>query len=578
MTHIHYKNDFTLDISLSSDALGTALDPKAVHSITFYTRKNGRTYKVCYGANTLIAGDNIVTAVFDQPINLEPGVLKYVVEYELHDDKFPDFHKKINQHFVSDIELVQGNGETEIADLQAMFGETIDSKLDSIDSSIAELSNTENLLSAAIVGIREIDAVQNSSINMIEDILTGIHGGEAEQIAKLNSSVNKLEGDVSTLNSSVSGIENDITRMGDVISGLGEDIAEVSAGLAGKADVTALNNYYTKNESDTRFQPKGNYLTEHQSLADYPTNASIVANYAKKTDLNGYLTKDYADQVYINSIALETSQDEQNDYIARTYLSQTDANLNYVSYENVDEIIINTVDNNYNFQNKVIDLINTSTAVKDISTLNTNISNNNTNIQNVSTRLNSDYLTAQTVNADFVKNASLNTELTKYVLKSTAEETYLTSDDISTFKPIVFCTQEEYDALVENDQVDANTVYMLSGDQTGDNYLTPDDVSNFVTTDDISTFITENDVSIYLTKQEGQGLINQAYRDVNQMMGTDLGQITAQGGTVQNYLETNYTSKNDASVYLTSDDVSIYTTTSYVDTQIGNIQNILQTI
>ena len=53
------------------------------------------------------------------------------------------------------------------------------------------------------------------------------------------------------------------------------------------------------------------------------------------------------------------------------------------------------------------------------------------------------------------------------------------------------------------------------------------------------------------------------------MMGTDLGQITAQGGTVQNYLETYYTSKNDASVYAT---------TSYVDTQIGNIQNILATI
>ena len=125
-------------------------------------------------------------------------------------------------------------------------------------------------------------------------------------------------------------------------------------------------------------------------------------------------------------------------------MSQTDANLNYVSYENIDEIIINTVDNNYTFQNKVIDVINTSTAVKDIPVL-------STNIQNVSTKLTSDYLTAQTVNADFVKNASLNTELTKYVLKSTAEETYLTSDDISTFKPIVFCTQEEYDALVEND-------------------------------------------------------------------------------------------------------------------------------
>ncbi len=528
MTHIHYKNDFTLDISLSSDALGTALDPKAVHSITFYTRKNGRTYKVCYGANTLIAGDNIVTAVFDQPINLEPGVLKYVVEYELHDDKFPDFHKKINQHFVSDIELVQGNGETEIADLQAMFGETIDSKLDSIDSSIAELSNTENLLSAAIVGIREIDAVQNSSINMIEDILTGIHGGEAEQIAKLNSSVNKLEGDVSTLNSSVSGIENDITRMGDVISGLGEDIAEVSAGLAGKADATVLNNYYTKNESDTRFQPKGNYLTEHQSLVDYPTNASIVENYAKKTelpDMNAYVTKDYADQVYVDSIGLETAQDEQNDYIAQTYLSQTDANLNYVSYENIDEIIINTVDNNYNFQNKIDNIVDNNDNVKIIP----NIS---TNIQNVSTRLNSDYLTAQTVNADFVKNASLNTELTKYVLKSTAEETYLTSDDISTF-------------ITEDDaSVYALTSYVDSQDTSIVNYIS----TNF-----------------YDNTQIDQK-IQYAYRDaqIAIMSVTGEGFVDAQGQLVQT-----------VKTYVDSQDSSIV---NYVDTQIGNIQNILSTI
>jgi len=139
--------------------------------------------------------------------------------------------------------------------------------------------------------------------------------------------------------------------------------------------------------------------------------------------------------------------------------------LNYVSYENVDEIIINTVDNNYNLQNKVIDLINTSTAVKDISTLNTNISNNNTNIQNVSTRLNSDYLTAQTVNADFVKNASLNvildnafavvnTELTKYVLKTTADETYLTDDDVSTF-----ITEDDASVYLTSDDV---SVYALT--------------------------------------------------------------------------------------------------------------------
>jgi hypothetical protein len=142
------------------------------------------------------------------------------------------------------------------------------------------------------------------------------------------------------------------------------------------------------------------------------------------------------------------------------------------------------------------------------------------------------------LNSSVADNYTTKTEFnevwTTFVTAEHVDETYariidvsnhLTSDDVSTFKPIVFCTQEEYDALVENDQVDANTVYMLSGDQTGGDYLTPDDVSNFVTTNDISTFITENDVSIYAL--------------------------------------TSYVDAIDSSIV------------NYVDTQIGNIQNIL---
>ena len=528
MQYIHYKNDFSLDLDLTSKVLGTAIDGSLIRYIRFFTRKNGRYYVCCYGNGTLINKGNIVTAICNNS-NLEPGCLKYTIEFQIPDNTYPDQYKKVEQTYISEVELILGNGEAEEITVQAMFGQTIDEKFDEINNSVNSLSADNEVVKATIVSIQAKDAVQDASINNIEDIISGIHGDESASISRLNSSVNNLETKVSNLNTSLGAVNTLVERMDS-------DLSDLSADLT--------NNYYTKTQSDDKFQVKGDYalksdldninLTEYvknSSLsANYPTNSSLSSNYAKKSeiqdfvsnssvstnyakksDLNdyptnsslstNYVTKKYADQVYINSIGLETAQDEQNDYIAQTYLSQTDANLNYVSYENIDEIIINTVDNNYTLQHKVIDLINTSTAVKDISTMNTNISNNNTNIQNVSTRLNSDYLTAHTINTDFVKNASLNTELNKYVLKSTAEETYLTSDDISTFKPIVFCTQEEYDDLVENDQVDANTVYMLSGDQTGGDYLTPNDVSIYATTSYVNTI--DSSIVNYVDTQIG---------------------------------------------------------------------------
>lgn len=44
---------------------------------------------------------------------------------------------------------------------------------------------------------------------------------------------------------------------------------------------------YTKSESDNKYQPKGNYLTEHQSLLDYAKKTDIpsLTDYAKKTDI-----------------------------------------------------------------------------------------------------------------------------------------------------------------------------------------------------------------------------------------------------------------------------------------------------
>ena len=117
MTFIHFRNDFSVDISLSSKALGTTIDPDFIYSITFFTRPNGKRYKCCYNSNTLIKKDGYVTAILNNA-GLECGLLKYEVEFELYSQEYPDYHKRIFQTYPSDIELVKSNGETEDIDVQ----------------------------------------------------------------------------------------------------------------------------------------------------------------------------------------------------------------------------------------------------------------------------------------------------------------------------------------------------------------------------------------------------------------------------------------------------------------------------
>ena len=579
--------------------------------------------------NTLVKHDGYVTAVLNQPC-LEPGVLHYIVEYQINDSTYPDAHKRIFQEFTSDIELCKGNGDTLEIDVQAMFGDTIDNKFNSYDASILALGTATTALNASILSITQKNSIQDVSINRIEEVIATIDGGTSGSIDRLNTSVNTLSRDVSTLNRSVDTLSSDQEIMSQNLTNVSNKVNDISTlvdgfetALARKADVSLLGNYYTTGETYTKTEvdaaiasaaldgslPAGvvvdanyvhtdnNYSNEDKAkvrdfdLTGYPTNSSLVANYAtkaelqsvddnhptnasvnatylKKTELsselsdyvqNSSLTANYPNNSslennYPNNASVNANYAKKNDISTfvsiadvsfwvseegfvttndiSTFVTERYVNENYCSLENIDEIIINTVDNNYNFQNKVIDLINTSTAVKDISTLNTNISNNNTNIQNVSTRLNSDYLTAQTVNADFVKNASLNTELTKYVLKSTAEETYLTSDDISTF-------------ITEDDaSVYALTSYVDSQDTSIVNYIS----TNF-----------------YDNTQIDQK-IQYAYRDaqIAIMSVTGEGFVDAQGQVIQT-----------VKTYIDTQDSSIK---NYVDTQIGNIQNILSTI
>ena len=705
MNFYHYHNDLSLEINLASVTTGQAIDPSMIKFIKFYTRKNGPTYQCCFGNNTLINNGNTVTAVLNNH-GLDPGVLQYVIEFQIPDANMPDYFKKVHQYYSTEIELVKGNGETLMADVQVMFGDTIDSKFNDLNSELDEVSENVSDIQAVIVSVQEINSVQDASIARLEEIVSAIDGGASGSIDRIDTSINALSRDVSALNGSVNTLATEQETMSQNLSNVTNTVNNVSArvdgfetALANKADVSLLGNYYTTGETYTKSEvdraiadaaldgslPAGividanyvhtdnNYTNEDKAkvrdfdltgyvenaslvanyatkaelqsvddnhptnasvntnyakkadiahelsnyptnasvntnylkkselaneLSDYPTNTSVNTNYAKKTELEGYVTLKYAQDNLIHEVQLDNILDDYptNASLSQNYVTWRYANENYVTYENVDELIINTVDNNYTFQNKVIDIINTSTAVKDISVINTNVSD-------ISTALHRDYVTTQTVNADFVKNASLNTvlatkqdtlvsgtniktvngesllgtgnitidldlyqvvqslpvddinvnkiylvasdpsvngnEFTEYMYvngeweemgtyKADVDLTnYATIDDISTFKPIVFCTQAEYDELVTNEQVDENTVYMIDS-SNAINYLTPDDVSSFITIDDVSNKLEADDVSIYAT-------------------------IT----------------------YVDTIDSSIV---NYVDTQIGNIQNILQTI
>lgn len=122
MTHIHYHNDFTVPICLVSDSI--TINPDIICSITFYTRNNGNLYRCCRACNTLYVDENNVIAVLNAH-NLEPGVLKYMVEYQIPDSKYPDGYQKICQHYTSNIDLTTQNGDITIAEAQIIYGDTI---------------------------------------------------------------------------------------------------------------------------------------------------------------------------------------------------------------------------------------------------------------------------------------------------------------------------------------------------------------------------------------------------------------------------------------------------------------------
>ena len=152
MNFFHYKNDFSFDISLTSQSTGETMDASMVKMVKLYTRKNGRCYAACFGNGTLINNGNTLTVVVNNGC-LEPGPLSYTVIMDIPDAVYPDRMKHIEQTYVSDIELVKSNGESDETIVEAFFGTTIDSLLEDLNTKVDNVENNNTLINSTIVSI-----------------------------------------------------------------------------------------------------------------------------------------------------------------------------------------------------------------------------------------------------------------------------------------------------------------------------------------------------------------------------------------------------------------------------------------
>lgn len=118
MYYIHYHNDFTIPMQLTEEDISNEL----IVSITFYTRNNGNTYCCSWIDKTLYKDEDYIYAVFNAH-NLETGVIKCSVVYQIPDSAYPDKHQKVCRHYISNVELTQEEGDLTIETYQDYLSE-----------------------------------------------------------------------------------------------------------------------------------------------------------------------------------------------------------------------------------------------------------------------------------------------------------------------------------------------------------------------------------------------------------------------------------------------------------------------
>ncbi len=215
------------------------------------------------------------------------------------------------------------------------------------------------------------------------------------------------------------------------------------------------------------------------------------------------------------------------------------ATIDYTYSQDVIDQLLAEIQNQQTEDGELITDLSTN-----IKQLNNNLETNYVSNASLSDKVNNLNLTT------YVKNASLNETLGNYVLTSTAQNTYTTKDEFNE----VWTT-------------------FITGEQADETYAKKDDISTFITENDASVYLTDNDVSTFATTTYVDDETNNIWSALSNEY------VTFEELRLEDYVK-NSSLDNKVSTlgYIKSNDVSVYATTSYVDTQIGNIQNILETI
>lgn len=109
-------------------------------------------------------------------------------------------------------------------------------------------------------------------------------------------------------------------EIAEVLNGNGDAITAINGVLAGKANSSDV---YTKTESDGKYQPKGNYLTSHQSLTDYAKKTEVTsADTALQNDIDA---NEAAVTAALNKLKQSAGFNANGEYVNSDYASLSDA-------------------------------------------------------------------------------------------------------------------------------------------------------------------------------------------------------------------------------------------------------------
>lgn len=177
------------------------------------------------------------------------------------DDKYAD---KSDTYTKSEVDgLVDGAKST---------AETTYAKKEDVPTKVSELENDAKYQDEGHVSA-QIKVAINAHEVMMEERLVTIES----KVEDLNASkVGKVDGKGLSTNDYTT---DDKNKLGALPTN-----AELTTTLATKADYTAIADMLTKTEASDTYQPKGDYLTSHQSLADYAKTATMNTELAKKVD------------------------------------------------------------------------------------------------------------------------------------------------------------------------------------------------------------------------------------------------------------------------------------------------------